>query len=478
VAEAFSRARSGLRAARITGLALAATLAGCDHPTDAGSGYRVAITPSSPISFRVLGDTLRLSATVTGPDGAPSGDPVSWRSLGRRVASVDQEGVVTALASGTAAIVAAVQAAADTVSLVVDPVVAEVRVDPVDGALAPRGVVALRATAWDSAGNRLSPDGFTWASSDEATAWMDGAGRAFGRRAGPVTFTAATGGVSGQTSTTVGTVSGRGPFSVWSADSTVITGELDIPRGSGPHPAMVRVHGAGPRTRTSGLFASSTLVPAGFALLRYDKRGVGASEGVYAGIGTSPRSTHLLRRLGDDAAAWTEFLTHHESVDPERLGLLGVSQGGWINVIAAGAGPAARYMINVVGTTISLGQQIHYQNLTGSTGNGENQSGLTDEELFSSVEAYDGPMGYDPDPELRTLSIPGLWVLGTRDYLVPYGNTVATLEDIVAATGRDYSVFTLRYATHGTRHIGTGELIPWWDVEGGGFDWLAERGFR
>jgi hypothetical protein len=60
-----------------------------------------------------------------------------------------------------------------------------------------------------------------------------------------------------------------------------IAGTLDEPTGRGPFPAVVWVHGAGESTRFTygGTPLVQALVRAGVAVLSYDKRGVGESQG-------------------------------------------------------------------------------------------------------------------------------------------------------------------------------------------------------
>lgn len=60
----------------------------------------------------------------------------------------------------------------------------------------------------------------------------------------------------------------------------------------------------------------------GFVVLRYDKRGIGASGGDYYQTG--------FRDLVDDAQACVEFLRDRPEVDADQLTLLGHSEGCWI----------------------------------------------------------------------------------------------------------------------------------------------------
>ena len=443
-------------------------------PELSGPQYTVTLSPSEDSLF-FLGASVQITPQVHDSAGMAVASPdIEWATIGSAV-GITPFGEATALEQGTALIVARSGRGADTATIHVYQVPAAMESTSVRSVLTPRGVVDLWATVVDSGGSAIPHASPTWVSSDPAVAEVR-SGQAFGRALGSVSFTATVGDLNGEVATEVVRPSGGGSYRVWSEDGTVLAGTLDLPSDvAGPYPVMVRVHGSGPVTRQSGLFAAGTLLPAGIGIMRYDKRGVGLSGGEYTGVGPV-NSRDVLPSLAADAAAWLEFLAFHEDVDPDRLGLLGVSQGGWINPIAASESPHARYMINVVGPTVTVGQQIFYQNLTQSSGNGQNLSGMSDAQLAELVRNYGGEPGFDPAPVLRSLDVPGLWVLGTKDYLVPYINTVEILEGIVEEHGLDYSVHSLLNGTHSTRDLNTGSLIPWWEPEGGGFDWLRARG--
>ena len=92
---------------------------------------------------------------------------------------------------------------------------------------------------------------------------------------------------------------------------------LDLPAGTGPFPAIVMGHGSGQVTRQQLVSLALGFVQAGFAVLRYDKRGVGGSGGVYEVAGNVPNSERVFPILAGDMIAGVEFLkTRPETTRP------------------------------------------------------------------------------------------------------------------------------------------------------------------
>src|SRR5690349_17939805 len=82
---------------------------------------------------------------------------------------------------------------------------------------------------------------------------------------------------------------------------------LDLPAGVGPFPAVVMGHGSGKVTRDQLTWAARHLTQLGFAVLRFDKRGVGESTGTFVFVGTKD-SPWVFPQLAGDVAAGVRFL--------------------------------------------------------------------------------------------------------------------------------------------------------------------------
>lgn len=110
-----------------------------------------------------------------------------------------------------------------------------------------------------------------------------------------------------------------------------LQGTLALPDETGePVPGVLILPGSGPVDRDGNMkkprlhlnlykALSDMLVPMGFAALRYDKRGVGESEGEFLKAG--------MWDLVEDAEAALEHLKSHPQVDAQRTVIMGHSEG-------------------------------------------------------------------------------------------------------------------------------------------------------
>jgi fermentation-respiration switch protein FrsA (DUF1100 family) len=104
---------------------------------------------------------------------------------------------------------------------------------------------------------------------------------------------------------------------------------LTLPPGSGPHPAVVLVHGLGATHDMMLPQYEQHFAAAGIATLAFDYRYTGASDG-------QPRQHISTREQCDDVAAALEHLKSRPEIDGGRIGLWGTSLGG-MNAIRVAA---------------------------------------------------------------------------------------------------------------------------------------------
>jgi uncharacterized protein YjdB len=159
------------------------------------------LPPSASVT---VGDTLRLRATARDAGGNALADrPITWTSGAPGVASVSTDGKLTAIAAGTAVILASSGRASATLTVTVRavPAVALLLV-PQTISMLVGDARDLAATVVDAAGRAL-PYPVTFASSDESVAIVSSAGRVVARAVGTAQITASSAGVQGTASVSV-----------------------------------------------------------------------------------------------------------------------------------------------------------------------------------------------------------------------------------------------------------------------------------
>lgn len=204
---------------------------------------------------------------------------------------------------------------------------------------------------------------------------------------------------------------------------------LDLPAGSGPFPAIVIGHGSGRVTRDQLEWFSDRFTAAGFATLRFDKRGVGESTGEYSEV-PAHTSLTLIPVLAGDIAAGARFLRTRAEIDAGRVGLAGVSQAGWILPHAARELGDVAFMVLWSGPVCTVGLENHYSALADGTS-------LPLDEVYARLPLFEGPQGYDPVPALEQIDTPALWVFGAEDRSIPVRTSVTNLSRL-AASGKPF----------------------------------------
>ena len=261
-----------------------------------------------------------------------------------------------------------------------------------------------------------------------------------------------------------------------------LAGTLISPSSGDKHPAVILVHGSGPQTRESILPFARFLIRHGIAVFGYDKRGVGGSTGDW--------NTASFEDLAGDVVAAFKYLKTRADVDGTQIGLLGVSQAGWIMPLAAVRARDLAFLISVSGagvpaseTTIDQARNemtargmrpevvaqivgiMTLQNQFARTGEGWAEYAAAREKLAARIgtppdtfpATPDHPYWqfirrlyfYDPAPTLRQLRVPTLALFGELDNnIVANKNKAAWEAALTAGAHPDYTLRILPKANH------------------------------
>jgi pimeloyl-ACP methyl ester carboxylesterase len=134
-----------------------------------------------------------------------------------------------------------------------------------------------------------------------------------------------------------------------------LVGELRMPLEGENHPAIIMLHGSGGATR-NGRVPFIPLIEIflrnGYAVFSWDKPGSGESTGDF-----SDELTQRAEILVDGI----KVLTEHPSIDPDRIGLWGISQAGWVMPLAIEQSEDVAFMIVVSGGAEDSIEQMAYQ---------------------------------------------------------------------------------------------------------------------
>ena len=222
------------------------------------------------------------------------------------------------------------------------------------------------------------------------------------------------------------------------AASAKLAGTLTLPPGKGPFPAVVLVAGSGPNTRDEPVFGhrpflvlADHLTRAGVAVLRYDKRGTGASGGDYAKATTMD--------FAADAEAAATYLRGQPGIDPKRVGLIGHSEGGLIVPIVATRDPATAFIVMMAGPGVTGADILSEQGrLIGKT------MGASDEQLAQADQLrhqiYTMTRN-DPDPADAAVKLKAL----AADYAKAHNLPEAAIDAQVAGASTDWFRFFFSY---------------------------------
>jgi pimeloyl-ACP methyl ester carboxylesterase len=227
--------------------------------------------------------------------------------------------------------------------------------------------------------------------------------------------------------------------------------------------AVVVTHSASKPQHDALLYQHLTemLPPLGIAVLTYDRRGSGKSGG------NLKDSDYAM--LADDAIAAVQMLKVDTRIDPERVGIWGLSQGGWLSLLAAARSSDVRFVVSIAAPLVTPDVQMMFRSENAMRINGYPEVEIDQmRAMRKAVDDYmrgtgdraaaqalvDGAKGkpwfdllymgktvgdratsrwrkeieYDPLPTLDEVKVPALILFGANDPEVPVATSVGRID--------------------------------------------------
>jgi dienelactone hydrolase len=269
-----------------------------------------------------------------------------------------------------------------------------------------------------------------------------------------------------------------------------LPGTLAMPKGQGPFPAVVLVHGSGPNDRDETLGPNKPfkdlawgLATRGIAVLRYEKRSKVYGKKILADPKLEATMTVKDETI-DDALLAAALLQKTKGIDPKRVFILGHSLGGFLlpRIALAAEPKKIAGFISMAGLTRPLDdtiirQMTYLYGLAGNTLSDEDRKRLQDikdavakvkaltdadkgstTKLLGAMPAYWLDLrGYDPAETAKSVKAPMLFLQGERDYQVQ----TVDLENWKKALGSRRDVeFHLYAKLNHLFYEGEGVLVP------------------
>jgi len=186
------------------------------------------------------------------------------------------------------------------------------------------------------------------------------------------------------------------------ANNIKLVGTLTLPVNVNKPPVAILISGSGPQNRDSELKAfnqkpflvlSDYLTRHGIAVLRYDDRGVAQSEGIHI-------NATSMDFASDTQAAIDYLKTRSDSINVDKIGLIGHSEGGLIAPMVAANNKDVAFIVllaglGIDGAQILLTQTKKAAELAGTNTEEINFSHAVSEKLFKIVQS---------EPNLQELS--------------------------------------------------------------------------
>ena len=289
-------------------------------------------------------------------------------------------------------------------------------------------------------------------------------------------------------------------------EGNTLAGTLSIPEGEGPFPAMVLVSGSGQQNRDEELMnhrpfwvIADYCARHGIAVLRYDDRGIGGSDGEVKNA-TSMDFSY-------DAEAAFDYLRNRKEINATKVGILGHSEGGVINFMVAARRPEVAFLVSLAGPSVNgievlKEQQAAILRASGMTEEMVQFNGNANAQMFDIIETSNdreeadsllrqllkgwgyneelieqtvGQMAspwmyyflkYDPTEAIIKTNCPALLLNGSKDLQVIASQNLPAYEKIIAEHGKtNLTLHELPNLNHLFQHCESGSPNEYFEIE-------------
>lgn len=206
-----------------------------------------------------------------------------------------------------------------------------------------------------------------------------------------------------------------------------LSGMLLVPEGEGPFPTVIIIHGSGTSRRNSVWYLSVAqyLQQQGIAVLLPDKRGSEKSEGEWLGASFG--------ELATDTISAVEFVKHQQMFEYSTIGLLGMSQGGWIAPVVAAKTDDVSFVVSMAGSAVTTEDQLLHEEIYNIapytyTSIAKLIAPISSRALMKK-EFFIPTAGFDPIPYWKDVDVPVFFALGGDDENVPVEASIRRLKE-------------------------------------------------
>jgi uncharacterized protein len=301
-------------------------------------------------------------------------------------------------------------------------------------------------------------------------------------------------------------------------DKIFLAGTLTFPKEGTNFPAAILISGSGPQNRDEELLGhkpflvlSDHLTRNGYAVLRFDDRGVAESEGDF--------KTATSEDFAMDVLAAVEYLKTRKEIDHSKIGLIGHSEGGIIAPMTATQDDEIAFIVLLAGTGLPGEEILYLQSRLISEAVGtpeedikrslefssviydaikrsddfvvaekrikehfwreyvemteEEKSKIGDPEVFLDMQLrvaltpwFKFFLTYDPAPALEKVKCPVLAIIGEKDLQVPPKENLPAIEEALKKSGnKNYTVKELSGLNHLFQTAETGSPLEYGKIE-------------